>query len=205
MRIVIIDHGSGNLHSAERAFAHVADHPVEITSRPEAVAAADYIVLPGVGAFADCLAGLAALDGMRDALEERVIRQGRPFLGICVGMQLMCARGLEDGTHKGFGWLDGDIAPLFDDIPNGLKVPHMGWNDIETCAPHPVLDGLDRAHFYFVHGYAARNVAPVARADYGGAFAAALGRDNLFGTQFHPEKSQAAGQRLIENFLGWRP
>lgn len=207
MSIAIIDYGSGNLRSAEKAFARMAGtRTVTVTGDPQAVAAAEHIVLPGVGAFGDCRQGLAAIDGMLDALNEAVIARGRPFLGICVGMQLMCRQGLERGTHAGLGWIDASVEAM--QVPAGLKVPHMGWNALAVAAPHPVLDGLDGADMYFVHSYAARPAAAIdiaARCDYGGDRVAALARDNLFGTQFHPEKSQQAGLRLIANFLEWRP
>lgn len=214
MGVVIIDYGSGNLRSAAKAFERMAaetggDTDVRVTGDAAALDTASHIVLPGVGAFGDCLRGLTALDGMRDALERNVIDGGKPFLGICVGMQLMARRGLEHGTHDGFGWIDGDVLPL-EPVDKGLKIPHMGWNDLElTVSDHPLFDGLGPgAHAYFVHSFAmrcaeARDV--LARIDYGGPVVAAVGRDNLAGTQFHPEKSQATGLRLIRNFLDWRP
>ena len=209
MTVAIIDYGSGNLRSAAKAFERVADGmPVLVTADPAAVLAADRIVLPGVGAFGDCRRGLDALDGMVEALEEAVIRRGRPFLGICVGMQLMAAVGLEHGRHPGLGWIPGEVAALRPADP-ALKVPHMGWNALTLRADHPVLDGfVDGTHVYFVHGYhllAERPDHVLATAAHGGPIAAVVGRDNLVGTQFHPEKSQAAGLRLIANFLAWRP
>lgn len=209
MSIVIIDYGSGNLRSAQKAVAHMAGpQEVVLTSDPDAVAAADRLILPGVGAFADCLAGLRAIDGLTDALMTAVADKARPFLGICVGMQLMCARGLERGTHQGFGWFDAEVAPITPAAD--LKVPHMGWNNIALARPHPVFDGLDGAHMYFVHSYGARfadaaSIDIAATCDYGQPIIAALARANMVGTQFHPEKSQAAGLRLIANFLEWRP
>lgn len=208
--IVIIDYGSGNLRSAEKAFARQAGgRPVLVSGAPEDVSRADHIVLPGVGAFGDCAQGLSDIDGMIEALNARVCADGRPFLGICVGLQLMCARGLERGTHQGLGWLEAEVAPL--QIAADFKVPHMGWNAIQCRAAHPVLDGLDGEDVYFVHSYAARALSPageqavLAQTDYGGPVTAAMGRDNMIGVQFHPEKSQAVGLTLIERFLEWRP
>lgn len=206
MSIVIIDYGSGNLRSAEKAFARMGKgREVAVTSDPTALAKAAHIVLPGVGSFGDCAAGLTAIDGMGEALREAVIDKAIPFLGICVGMQLMCETGYERGTHKGLGWLAAEVRAL--EIADDLKVPHMGWNTISATRPHPVLDGLDGADMYFVHSYAAGAAAAdiAATTDYGGTVVAALARDNMIGTQFHPEKSQQAGLHLIENFLEWRP
>ena len=216
MRTAIIDYGSGNLHSAHKAFeraAREAGLPSEIlvTADPAAVARADHIVLPGVGAFADCQRGLDAVAGMVEALDEAVMRRGRPFLGICVGMQLMASRGLEFEVSEGLGWIAGDVR-LIEPADPALKIPHMGWNTIETGADHPLLAGIPTGpgglHAYFVHSYhlAASNPAHVlARADYAGPVTAMVGRDNLAGTQFHPEKSQRLGLALIGNFLAWRP
>ena len=214
MTVAVIDYGSGNLRSAakalERAMAEAGlDDTVAVTGEAEALRGADRIVLPGVGAFGDCRRGLDSLPGMVEALKEAVIARGRPFLGICVGMQLMATRGLEHGAHDGLGWIAGEVAALAP-ADSGLKVPHMGWNDLEIVnGSHPLLDGLPSGtHTYFVHGYgfrAAEAKHVVARVDYGGPVTAAIGRDNLFGTQFHPEKSQAAGLRLLSNFLKWRP
>ena len=213
MSVAIIDYGSSNLRSAAKAFeraareAGLADR-VQVTSSPEAVLQAERIVLPGVGAFGDCRAGLDSLDGMVEALQEAVIGHARPFLGICVGMQLMVDVGREHGDHPGLGWIPGDVVAL--DVGEPLKVPHMGWNGLEMTGPeHPVLAGLaPDTHVYFVHGYRVRAKEPahvLARVDYGGEVAAIIGRDNLIGTQFHPEKSQAAGLAIIGNFLRWRP
>jgi glutamine amidotransferase len=213
MIVAIVDYGSGNLRSAAKAFERAAaenDVPAEIkvTSVPECVAAADRIVLPGVGAFADCRRGLAAIAGLEAALRESVILRGRPFLGICVGMQLMAQRGREFETIEGLGWIGGEVVAIAPRDPD-LKIPHMGWNEIEACAAHPLLVGLTAgAHAYFVHSYHLRPADPsdlVATTDYGGGLAAMIGRDNLAGTQFHPEKSQELGLRLIGNFLRWRP
>lgn len=209
MSIAIIDYGSGNLRSAEKAFARMAHagdgRGVIVTSRPDDIAKAEHIVLPGVGAFGDCIDGLVAIDGMIAALHEAVIEKARPFLGICVGMQLMAEKGFERGTHDGLGWLAAEVHAL--DVPAGLKVPHMGWNNIAVAKPHRVLDGLNGADMYFVHGFAARADANLVAAtvDYGGPRTAVVARDNMIGTQFHPEKSQHKGLRLIGNFLEWRP
>lgn len=214
--VVVIDYGSGNLRSAAKAAQRAArDLPgsptVVVSADPDAVRRADRVILPGVGAFADCMAGLLAVPGLRDALAETVLEKGRPFLGICVGMQLMAREGVEHGTHAGLGWLDARVQRLAPADP-ALKVPHMGWNDLvidEGGRRHPVLAGLDTGtHAYFVHSYAMTTADPaqtLAHVEYGGRVAAVVGRDNLVGTQFHPEKSQDAGLRLIANFLGWRP
>jgi imidazole glycerol-phosphate synthase subunit HisH len=213
MIVAIVDYGSGNLRSAAKAFERVAatSDPateVRVTSEPEIVAAADRIVLPGVGAFADCRHGLAAVAGLEAALEEAVMIRARPFLGICVGMQLMASRGREFETVDGLGWIGGEVVPIAPRDP-ALKIPHIGWNELELRAPHPLLDGLaPGAHAYFVHSYQFRPAAPadlLAVAQYGGPLAAVIARDNLAGTQFHPEKSQETGLRLIGNFLRWRP
>ncbi len=214
MAVVIIDYGSGNLRSAAKAVERAAtvlgrEIPVRVTADATALADASHIVLPGVGAFADCLAGLNGLEGMRDALEENVIAGGRPFLGICVGMQLMAERSVEHGEHAGLGWIAGEVAPIAPSDPT-LKIPHMGWNELEIAAPdHAVLRGIpDGAHAYFVHSFSLSSRRPdavLAGVEYGGKLAAMVGRDNLVGTQFHPEKSQATGHKLLRNFLQWRP
>ncbi|KZD06290.1 imidazole glycerol phosphate synthase subunit HisH [Oceanibaculum pacificum] len=211
---VIIDYGSGNLRSAAKAFERAArdngiDAAVTVTADAAALATASHIVLPGVGAFADCKRGLAAVPGMIEALEEQVIRRGKPFLGICVGMQLMASRGLEFETSQGLGWIPGDVVILKPSDP-ALKVPHMGWNDLALRATdHPALAGLSTGdHAYFVHSYQLAAADPghvLATVEYGGTVTALVGRDNMVGTQFHPEKSQEAGLRLIANFLRWRP
>jgi glutamine amidotransferase len=210
-RCVIIDYGSGNLRSAAKAFeraAAEAELPVaiKVTGDAESVRRADRIVLPGVGAYADCRRGLDAVPGLAEALEARVRREGVPFLGICVGMQLMAERGLEHRTTRGLGWIAGDVVAIEGEA---LKIPHMGWNDLEIRTNHPVLAGIETgAHAYFVHSYRFACAEPrdvLANVEYGEAVTAAIGRDNLVGTQFHPEKSQATGLRLIGNFLRWRP
>jgi glutamine amidotransferase len=213
MATAIIDYGSGNLRSAAKAFERAAREAgaatdIVVTSDARLVRDAERVVLPGVGAFAECRRGLAAVPGMEEALEDAVIRRGRPFLGICVGMQLMAERGREFETVDGLGWIPGEVAAIAPSDP-ALKIPHMGWNELRPLAPHPVLDGIAAgAHAYFVHSYGItcgvrRHV--LATVDYGGELVAVIGRDNLVGTQFHPEKSQATGLRLIANFLSWRP
>ena len=212
MTAAIIDYGSGNLRSAAKALERAAAGSglgVAVTSDPEVVRRADRVVLPGVGAFGDCRRGLEDLAGMVEVLREAVLVHGRPFLGICVGMQLMADRGLEHGTHEGLGWIPGEVVALEPDEPR-LKVPHMGWNDMEIeAAAHPLLEDLpDRPHFYFDHSYHFHTREPahrLGRVDYGGPVTAMVGRDNMIGTQFHPEKSQAVGLTLLHNFLRWRP
>jgi glutamine amidotransferase len=208
MTIAIVDYGSGNLHSAAKAFERMASEPVLVTPDPAVVAAADRIVLPGVGAFGDCWRGLNALDGMVEALEESVLRAGRPFLGICVGMQLMATRGLEHGEFPGLRWVPGEVVRIEPADP-ALKVPHMGWNELTIHRQHPVLSGLQAgAHMYFVHSYQflAENPAHVlATTDYGAPITAVIGCDNMIGSQFHPEKSQKSGLAFIEAFLQWNP
>ena len=220
MNVVIIDYGSGNLRSAAKAFEHAARHGgsgarVTVSGEARAVRAADRIVLPGVGAFGDCKAGLARRDGLVEALFEAVIDRGRPFLGICVGMQLMATRGREHGVHEGFDWIAGEVVRIDPGGDGGsetrpYKVPHMGWNEIDIQAPaHPLLAGIaNGAHMYFVHSYHLRYERAdeaLATTDYGGSVTAMVGRGNLAGVQFHPEKSQSAGLRMIANFLKWAP
>lgn len=214
MSVVIIDYGSGNLRSAAKAFERaIAEEnlalTVKVTGDARDLSDASHVVLPGVGAFGDCRRGLDALPGMVEALQRTVIEKGRPFLGICVGMQLMATTGREHGEHRGLGWIPGEVVLL---RPGGehLKIPHMGWNGLRISAPeHPFFAGVEPgAHAYFVHSYGFACSNPrhtLATVDHGGPVTAVIGRDNLIGTQFHPEKSQAVGLRLIANFLKWRP
>ena len=211
--VALIDYGSGNLRSAEKALARAArdsssGHDIVVTSDPHMVARAERIVLPGVGAFADCMNGLSAIDGMVGALEDAVLRRGAPFLGICVGMQLLATTGHEFGDHAGLGWIAGDVVHIERSDPS-LKIPHMGWNELSIVKPHPLLDGLgEQPHAYFVHSYefrASDRTHVLATTDYAGEIAAVIGRDNIAGTQFHPEKSQAGGLKLLASFLAWRP
>lgn len=212
-RLAIIDYGSGNVRSVQRALEAAANHfeiplTVTLTSDPDRIRQADRIVLPGVGHFADCAAGLAAREGVSEALNEFVFRSRRPFLGVCVGMQLMADVGREDVETRGLGWIPGAVERLEPTDPT-LPIPHMGWNVLTDIRMHPVLNGLGpEPHVYFVHSYAMKPELPshvAARCDYGGKFVAAIARDNLFGTQFHPEKSQKAGQTILANFLRWKP
>ncbi len=216
MTVAVIDYGSGNLHSAAKALERAAresgiGEKIEVTSNPEVVRHADRIVLPGVGAFADCKRGLDAMPGMVAAMSEAVRERGRPFFGICVGMQLMAERGRENVVTGGLGWIDGEvdrIAPA----DSSLKIPHMGWNTLAPKRCHALLDGIalgpEGLHAYFVHSYQlqpANKADLVAEADYGGPVTAMVARDNLAGTQFHPEKSQRLGLALLANFLRWKP
>jgi glutamine amidotransferase len=215
MSVAIVDYGSGNLHSAHKAFERAAREAglvrvVRVTSNPDHVARAEHIVLPGVGAFADCRRGLDAVPGMVEALTDAVRRRGRPFLGICVGMQLMATRGLEYEVVAGLDWISGDVAQIHE--APGLKIPHMGWNTLQVRRDHPLLAGIATGdgglHAYFVHSFQLYPGNPsdvVAVADYGGPVTAMVGRENIVGTQFHPEKSQKLGLALIANFLRWRP
>lgn len=217
--IAIVDYGSGNLRSAAQAFEHVIAEEglnleVKVTGKAEDVAQASRIVLPGQGAFGDCMSGLSSVDGMLAALEESVLDKGTPFLGICVGMQLLASRGLEHGAHAGLGWIPGEVVPLTP-MNDNLKIPHMGWNQLLSGVPgnqdnrHVVLRSTDSAsHFYFVHSFVFQceyNHHILAQADYGGPVTAIVGRDNIIGTQFHPEKSQKDGLKLLKDFLAWRP
>ena len=213
--VTIIDYGAGNLHSAAKAFERMADAvggiDITVTSDPEQVRRADRIVLPGVGAFADCKRGLDAVPGMVEMLEERVIRGGVPFLGVCVGMQLLATEGREKAITPGLGWIEGAVERIHPSDPQ-LKIPHMGWNTISISRPHALFDGIpdgpNGLHAYFVHSYhfrTERQETLTATTEYGGTVTACVGRDNIFGTQFHPEKSQALGLRLIGNFLEWTP
>ena len=213
MSVAIIDYGSGNLRSAAKAFERAAREanlksPIIVTVDPDKVRDADRIVLPGVGAFADCKQGLNALPGMIDAIEEAALKTAKPFLGICVGMQLMADTGREHGDHQGFGWISGEVMPI---KPNdkSLKIPHMGWNDLTITKQHLMFENIvSGSHAYFVHSYGfvcEDNEHVFATVEYGGAITAAIGRDNLIATQFHPEKSQAMGLQFITNFLKWKP
>jgi glutamine amidotransferase len=214
--VAIVDYGSGNLHSAAKAFERAAHEsgigePIVVTQDPAVVANADRVVLPGVGAFADCRRGLDAVNGMVDALEEAVRRKARPFFGICVGMQLLAERGREYEVTEGLGWIEGEVDRITPSDPD-LKIPHMGWNTLNVLRAHPLLEGLgfgpQGRHAYFVHSYqlnVSNRADLVADADYGGAVTAVVGRDNIVGTQFHPEKSQKLGLALITNFLKWKP
>ena len=216
MSVAIVDYGSGNLHSAAKAFERAAresghDQPIVVTSDPAQVAGASRVVLPGVGAFADCRRGLDEIPGMIDALEESVRVKAKPFFGICVGMQLMAERGREYQVTPGLGWIAGEVDRIAPNDPD-LKIPHMGWNTLNMLKTHPLLAdiplGSDGLHAYFVHSYElkpARRNDLVAQADYGGPLTAIVGRDNMVGTQFHPEKSQRLGLKLIANFLKWMP
>lgn len=205
MSLVIVDYGSGNLRSVQKSFAHMGAEAV-LSSDPATIARADRIVLPGVGAFAHCRDGIAPVI---EALQEAVLTRAVPFFGICVGMQLMADSGDEFGVHsEGLGWIPGHVGALTPEDPT-CKIPHMGWNTLDILAEHPVLQGISSGdHVYFVHSFHLTAQDPahlLARADHGGALTAMVGRDNMIGTQFHPEKSQKTGLRLIENFLGWHP
>ncbi len=209
MRVALVDYDSGNLHSAEKAFALMGRETgaeVVVTSDPGIVRAADRIVLPGDGAFPACRAALDAVPGMVDALREAVQERAVPFMGICVGMQMLADLGHEYRDTAGLGWISGEIDAI---AAPGLKVPHMGWNDLNLLRPHPLLEGIRSGdHAYFVHSWQFRVTDPahlLASADYGGPVTAVVGRDNIVGTQFHPEKSQAVGLKIIGNFLRWRP
>ncbi|GAC1331077.1 MAG: imidazole glycerol phosphate synthase subunit HisH [Beijerinckiaceae bacterium] len=216
MAVAIVDYGSGNLHSAQKALERAARESgsgaeIHLTREPDDIQAAERIVLPGVGAFADCRHGLDAIDGMVEALNEAVIDKGRPFLGICVGMQLMATRGLEHQTTQGLDWIAGDVLAIEPADPS-LKIPHMGWNTLAVQREHKLLEGIPTGdkglHAYFVHSFHLKPTSPdqmIAEADHGGPLTAMVGRDNLVGTQFHPEKSQTLGLALLRNFLQWRP
>ena len=212
MRTVLIDYGAGNLHSAEKAFQRMAAETrageVLVTARAEEIARADRVVLPGDGAFPACMRALREERGIFDALTEAVEVNGRPFMGICVGMQLMARKGHEYDEVDGLGWINGEVNRI-EPADAALKVPHMGWNELVVDRSHPVLDGIESGHHaYFVHSYQmemAELGERVAHCDYGGEVTAVVARDTMVGTQFHPEKSQAAGLRLIANWLAWRP
>jgi glutamine amidotransferase len=210
----LIDYGSGNLASAAKALARAAQGRSQIvtTVDPDVVRHAERIVLPGVGAFADCMAGLKAVPGMVHALRERVLKEGAPFLGICVGMQLLASEGLEFGHTPGLGWIAGQVVKIAPQSPVGaapLKIPHMGWNVLTHTQSHPLLEGIpDGAHAYFVHSFQLQPMLDedlIATTNYGGPLTAMVANANIAGTQFHPEKSQAVGLKLLSNFLGWRP
>jgi imidazole glycerol-phosphate synthase subunit HisH len=218
--LMIIDYGSGNLRSAEKSFERVITQTsknvkVIVSANPEDLKSADRIVLPGQGAFRDCMSGLSGIPGMVEALNDAVLKKGKPFLGICVGMQLMATRGLEHGSHAGLNWITGQVVPMrTNDVT--LKIPHMGWNDLILGNPtnaqdnrHFVLRSTDSAdNFYFVHSFVFKcdyNHHVLAQADYGGNFPAIVGRDNMIGVQFHPEKSATAGLNLLSSFLDWKP
>jgi glutamine amidotransferase len=212
--VALIDYGSGNLASAAKALARAASTvdggtaEIITTADPQAVLDAERVVLPGVGAFADCMKGLSAVPGMVEALREKVLKEGAPFLGICVGMQLMATVGVEFGRHAGLGWIAGEVVRITPSDP-ALKIPHTGWNELKIEQNHPLLAGIaPGSHAYFVHSFQLKPVLPddlIATTDYGGPLTAMVGNENIAGTQFHPEKSQATGIRLLENFLRWRP
>lgn len=216
MRVAIIDYGSGNLRSAQKSFERAASAldnraSIELVDTPEQVARADRVVLPGVGAYRDCHDGIHAITGMWQAIEEHCTLRGRPFLGICVGMQLMATRGLEHVVTPGFGWIKGEVDKI-DVGSTGFKIPHMGWNTLDVVQPHALLHGIDTGpdgqHAYFVHSYhlrAADSADVVATADYGEPITAMVAAGNMAGTQFHPEKSQTLGLAFISNFLTWSP
>jgi glutamine amidotransferase len=212
VRTAIIDYESGNLHSAHKAFERMAREvdggEIVVTDRAEVVAAADRVVLPGDGAFPACMAALKGHSGLYAAMQEAVIGKSRPFMGICVGMQLMASRGLEYTETAGLDWIGGEVTRIEPSDP-GLKVPHMGWNDLVIDAPHPVFEGITTGdHAYFVHSYhmvVADPAERLAHVEYGGDVTAVIGRDTMIGLQFHPEKSQSAGLRMIANFLRWTP
>jgi glutamine amidotransferase len=211
MQVALIDYGSGNLASAAKALTRAAadtGHEIVTTADPEIVRNAERIVLPGVGAFADCMRGLNAIPDMAAALREKVLKDGAPFLGICIGMQLLATVGREFGDHAGLGWIAGEVVKITPSDP-GLKIPHMGWNELTITQSHPLLAGIaPGAHAYFVHSYQFKPALPddlLATTDYGGQLTAMIGNENIAGTQFHPEKSQATGLRLLSNFLKWKP
>lgn len=199
MTVALIDYGAGNLHSVHNALKAAGASDIAVTADPDIVATADRIVLPGVGAFGACASGLRAIPGMVEALDRRVLREAVPFLGVCVGMQLLAKTGEELGTHAGLGWLSGTVRQL---PANGVRVPHMGWNDVVPVAPHPLIEPGEA---YFLHSFAYSGEAVLATTEHGGPVTAAIGRDNFAGVQFHPEKSQRYGLALLERFLRWKP
>lgn len=208
--LALIDYGSGNLASAAKALSRAANGKLDIvtTADPDAVMEAERVVLPGVGAFADCMRGLSAVPGMIDALRDKVLKEGAPFLGICVGMQLLATVGVEFGRHAGLGWIAGEVVKITPS-DTSLKIPHMGWNELKKVQSHPLLEGVpDGAHAYFVHSFQLLPTLEddlIATTDYGGPLTAMVSNENIAGTQFHPEKSQATGIKLLENFVSWRP
>jgi glutamine amidotransferase len=211
--VALIDYGSGNLRSAAKALIRAAGHSgsghdVVITSDPNRIAEAERIVLPGVGAFADCMSGLSSIPGMLPALRESVLERGAPFLGICVGMQLLAEWGREYEDCRGLGWIEGEVVRI-SPLEPGLKIPHMGWNSLSILEPHKLFEGMtDGTDMYFVHSYYFRAREPssiLATTDYGGSIPAVVGRDNIAGTQFHPEKSQVEGLAFLERYLNWHP
>ena len=211
MRAALIDYGSGNLASAAKALARAANgsgHEIVTTADPEIVRGAERIVLPGVGAFADCMKGLSAVPGMVEVLREKVLKEGAPFLGICVGMQLLATVGREFGNHAGLGWIAGEVVKITPADP-ALKIPHMGWNELRPLRSHALLEGIPAgSNVYFVHSFQLKPTLEqdlLATTGYGGTLTAMVGNENIAGTQFHPEKSQAMGLRLLENFLRWKP
>jgi len=199
MTIALIDYGAGNLHSVHNALKAAGAANVAVTADPDVVARADRIVLPGVGAFGACASGLRAIPGMVEALDQRVLRDAAPFLGVCVGMQLLAKTGEELGVHQGLGWLDGTVREL---PANDVRIPHMGWNDVVPVVPHPLIEPGEA---YFLHSFAYDGEAVLATTEHGGPVTAAIGRDNFAGVQFHPEKSQRYGLALLERFLRWNP
>ena len=200
MRVALVDYGAGNLQSVRNALKAAGADDILVTADPDAVSAADRIVLPGVGAFAHCMRALSSIDGMVDALNEATGPAAKPFLGICVGMQLMAQAGEEHGTHAGLGWLNGRVRLM--DGSTGVKIPHMGWNDVLPTAPHPLIEAGEA---YFLHSFSYNGDDVIATTEHGGAVVAAIGRDNRIGVQFHPEKSQSYGLKFLSQFLEWRP
>jgi imidazole glycerol-phosphate synthase subunit HisH len=202
--IALIDYGAGNLQSVRNALAAAGATDVVVTADPQTVAKASRIVLPGVGAFASCMTALSAIDGLVEAMETRVHNDGVPFLGICVGMQLLADAGVEHGTHPGLGWIGGTVRAVEPGVA-AVKVPHMGWNDVRPAAPHALLESGEA---YYLHGYhfdTSDEADVLARTDHGGTLVAAVGRGNIIGVQFHPEKSQSYGLAFLERFLEWKP
>jgi len=200
MSVALIDYGAGNLYSVHNALKAAGATDIAVTADPDAVLKADRVVLPGVGAFGACAAGLRGIPGMAEALEQRVRQQAAPFLGVCVGMQLMADAGEEMGTHPGLGWIPGTVRAM--PPAPGVHVPHMGWNDVIPASPHPLIEPGEA---YFLHSFAFTGEHVLATTDHGGPVTAAIGRDNMIGVQFHPEKSQRYGIALVERFLAWRP